>query len=144
MRLIYTVVVEYEFSDDDLTQDQVKRLGWMCKESWYLDGKLHKELEPAVIILDSSGGVAIERWFANGVLHRGDDDGPAFCRYHEDTRVVIEERWYQGGRLHADYGPAIITRDPVTGRETGRSYFRHGIMQPAESTPASQNDPQLG
>jgi len=46
------------------------------------------------------GNDKIQRWFANGVLHR--EDGPA-VEYADGTKF-----WYRDGKYHREDGPAIV------------------------------------
>jgi hypothetical protein len=41
-------------------------------------------------------------------------------------KIVIWEAWWQGGKLHRDDGPAVIVRDPATGVETNKQWWKDG------------------
>ena len=49
------------------------------RETWYLDGKLHREEGPAEIGYYSNHNKMVERWYLNGKRHR--EDGPAWIGY---------------------------------------------------------------
>jgi hypothetical protein len=61
---------------------------------WKLNGKLHREVGPAVEYASGS-----KEWYLNGKLHR--EGGPA-VEYINGTK-----RWYIKGMLHREDGPAI-------------------------------------
>ena len=68
------------------------------RTEWYLNGKLHREDEPAVEY--SNGG---KTWYLNGKYHR--EDGPAIeC---SDGYKV----WCLNGKRHREDGPAIEYSD---------------------------------
>jgi antitoxin component YwqK of YwqJK toxin-antitoxin module len=50
-------------------------------QEWYLDGKLHREDGPAIILTTGT-----KEWYKNGELHR--EDGPAI-EYSDGTK-----KWY--------------------------------------------------
>ena len=58
-----------------------------CK-SWFLDGMLHREDGPAVVMFDSG----VNEWWVEGQLHRV--DGPAVERFDGDN-----EWWFDGVEL---------------------------------------------
>jgi hypothetical protein len=64
-------------------------------QRWYLNGQLHREDGPAVILSDGT-----QYWCCNGQLHR--EDGPAVI-YSDGTQL-----WYRNDRLHREDGPAAI------------------------------------
>jgi len=65
------------------------------KTEWFnLDGKRHREDDPAVEYADGS-----KAWYINGERHR--EDGPA-SEYNNGTKY-----WYLNGKLHREDGPAV-------------------------------------
>jgi len=62
---------------------------------WYLNDKLHREDEPAIIHSDG-----YQAWCINGEYHR--EDGPAIIR------TDGYQAWYLNGKRHRENGPAII------------------------------------
>lgn len=46
------------------------------KKSWWINEKLHKIDEPAIVDLSFWGGIGYKQWFMNGNCHR--IDGPAY------------------------------------------------------------------
>ena len=63
-------------------------------ESWYLNGRHHREDGIACISYYEGGQVEFEGWCLNGEYHR--KDGPAVIRYHEGGQVEFE-LWYLNG-----------------------------------------------
>ncbi|MDP2696416.1 MAG: hypothetical protein Q8O87_04200 [bacterium] len=63
-------------------------------ESWYKNGKLHREDGPAIEWPDGT-----KQWYINDKLHR--EDGPAI-EYINGTKS-----WYINGKRHREDGPAI-------------------------------------
>ena len=105
-----------------------------------LDGVLHSDKQPALVIKDTEGRQflswytqgqlqrkirksrfrEIEEHYDNGVLHR--DDGPALIStYPDGTR---EETWYRNGERHRDDDPALILASADGSRE--EIWYRHG------------------
>ena len=67
-------------------------------QSWYINGKQHREDGPAVICSNGT-----QFWCINGKIHR--DGGPAiFYPYGI-------EYWYKNDNLHREDGPAVIYSD---------------------------------
>ena len=67
---------------------QIDKFGTQC---WCLNGKLHRENGPAIILPDGT-----KEWYLNGLLHR--ENGPA---------VESNKAWYKNGKRHREDGPAI-------------------------------------
>ena len=63
-------------------------------QSWYKDGKLHRENGPAVILTNGS-----QFWYKDGKLHR--ENGPAII--YSDGK----QYWFQNDKLHREDGPAV-------------------------------------
>ena len=82
---------------------------------WVKDGKLHRDDGPAVVDADGS-----QIWYLNGQRHR--DDGPAVVN-SDGTRM-----WYKAGKLHREDGPAFITPD---GKQT---WFQNGVPSRTEKS----------
>jgi len=67
------------------------------KEEWWVDGRLHREDGPAILIFNKETGKKyLEKWYLNGKLHREND--PAWVVYDVNTDQVIEEKFYKKGR----------------------------------------------
>ena len=64
------------------------------KCQWYVNGKLHREEGPAMLLYDNS-----EEWYIDGLLHR--ENGPAI------NHANGHHEWYLHGNLHRLDGPAI-------------------------------------
>tara|TARA_R110000851_G_scaffold107466_1_gene227714 strand:+ start:28 stop:1299 length:1272 start_codon:yes stop_codon:yes gene_type:complete len=69
-------------------------------ETWWLNGRYHREDGPAV-----EEGDGTKQWYLNGVRHR--EDGPAT----ERSDGTIE--WYLNGERHREDGPAYEYSDGV-------------------------------
>jgi hypothetical protein len=63
-------------------------------KEWYLNGKLHREHDPAVMCVNGD-----KKWYLNGRLHR--EEGPAIFCYNGDSF------WYLNNKLHREDGPAV-------------------------------------
>ena len=68
-------------------------------QSWWTNGKLHREDGPAKINSDGS-----EYWFKNDIPHR--EDGPAVI-----DKFRRAKEWRINGKLHREDGPAYIRDD---------------------------------
>lgn len=64
-------------------------------ESWWLDGKRHRENGPAITHANGT-----QEWWLNDERHR--EGGPAFTGSHG------EQYWFRQGELHREDGPAVI------------------------------------
>ena len=73
------------------------------EEYWYLNGMLHNENGPAVIILDKDMKIISEKWYIFDMLHN--INGPADTTHNLEG---ITEGYYIFGKLHREDGPAII------------------------------------
>jgi antitoxin component YwqK of YwqJK toxin-antitoxin module len=69
-------------------------------ESYYINGKFHREDEPAYIGYNLNGNVWYKLYYLNGNRHR--EDGPAIIRYHENGNVWYEEYYLNGRELTKD------------------------------------------
>lgn len=92
-------------------------------EKYLLDGKLHREDEPAEI-----WSCATKRWedyYLNGRRHR--ESGPASVMIDLRTGVVYREDFLRNGQWRpCSDGPAIIFRDHCSGEITRRLYLAAG------------------
>jgi antitoxin component YwqK of YwqJK toxin-antitoxin module len=69
-------------------------------ESYYINGKIHREDGPAYIWYYDNGDVAYKGYYIKGELHR--EDGPAIIRYHENGNVWHEYYYLNGERLNKE------------------------------------------
>jgi hypothetical protein len=90
-------------------------------ESWYKDGKRHRDNDlPAVIF--SNGG---QKWYKEGNLHR-DNDLPAIIRYNGS------QYWYKDGNCHRDNDlPAVIFSDG------SQEWYKNGELHRDNDLPAA-------
>lgn len=85
------------------TKDRV-----LVKETWELDGQLHRTDGPAIIEYCENGQIWRTGWFFDGMDHR--EDGPALNEYHENGKK-LEEWWCLDGSPHRTDGPAYNKYD---------------------------------
>jgi hypothetical protein len=71
-------------------------------KEWLLNGKLHREGDPAVEHPDGT-----KSWYLNGKRHR--EGGPAVVQSN-GTKI-----WYLNGKYHREDGPAIEYADGTKG-----------------------------
>lgn len=88
------------------------------------DGKLNSPPDdrPAKIVYDEQGRAKELAWFRDNLYHR--QTGPALKRINPDNNVVTyeEHRWF--GKMHRSHSePALVERDPKTGKVTNALYF---------------------
>lgn len=117
----------------------VFRQGTTPLAAWFLDGKIHRDNEPAYIVK------GVSRWFQNGLMHR--EDGPAAVwnngrreywvngqLHRTDGPAVFNddhEEWWQNGVLHRTNGPAVVTK---VYEEYWNQGLRHRVDGPALMT----------
>jgi hypothetical protein len=89
-----------------------------------------KEIYTVTIRRDPRTGVAVtESWFVNGRPHR--EGGPVYIVRDPETGTVIKEHWIRHNEYHRDDGPAIILRKPGTGQIYYSAWYREGVKIPA-------------
>ncbi|WP_040620649.1 hypothetical protein [Rhodovulum sp. PH10] len=104
----------------------------ILREYFFSDGLLHRppKLGPAARILTRDH--EITRYCLNGVLHRDEDDGPAFSVRDQATGKPLNEEWFCEGKLHRLGGPACIDAqykeewEPENRRVRREGWFWHG------------------
>jgi len=92
-------------------------------EFHYLEGKLHREGEPADLC-EYESGMFCRRWYISGRLHR--DGGPAI-----ETNTM--EKWFINGQRRRPDGPATICYQSLPQRKRGRVvsiYYKGHDSQP--------------
>jgi hypothetical protein len=85
-------------------------------ETWYKDGKLHREDGPSYISYNLDGNKRYVEWYKDDKFHR--EDGPAQIRYYIDGTKSYEY-WNLCGGEYTEFehkelvklGKTIITRD---------------------------------
>ncbi|MDQ4418843.1 hypothetical protein OOT33_00075 [Sphingobium sp. DEHP117] len=70
------------------------------------------------------GSYVRETWRLNGIIHR--QHGPAVTIFHPITNRPIQEEYFKDGKRHRYTGPAIITRDHDTGKIVMAQFFELG------------------
>lgn len=83
------------------------------RKEWWVNGILHRENAPAIIV-KSSDGSFLQEWWVNGKKHR--TDGPAVIKYqikrvdynnkNKVKKIKVEEWWVNGKKYNKD-GPAV-------------------------------------
>jgi antitoxin component YwqK of YwqJK toxin-antitoxin module len=71
-----------------------------------LDGKIHNEIGPAVIIYHHNGTVSTICYVMYDEVHN--EHGPAVIRYHINGKIKAIEYW-KNDVHHNEHGPAITT-----------------------------------
>ena len=66
-------------------------------ESYYINGKIHREDGPAYIWYYDNGDVAYKGYYINDLRHR--EDGPASIGYDKNGSVKYTEYWLNGKLL---------------------------------------------
>ena len=69
--------------------------GQVERESWYLNGRLHREDGPAIIWYHKNGQIEHEHWYFNSQSHR--ENGPAIIYYYKSGKIKTTE-WYINGK----------------------------------------------
>lgn len=112
--------------------------GTVEQQTWFANGKLHREDGPANIIYYRNGNLRHEVWYKNDLTHR-DGYEPALINYYPDGVVeskkwctnditereidyypngaIKHETYYKNRRFHRDNGPSRV------------SYFQNGNMK---------------
>lgn len=84
--------------------------------AYVVDGKLHSEKGPAIVVLGEHGSIVSEHYYIDNKLHR--DNAPAILEYDcldyagdfSDNLVNCYKFQYcQNGEMHRDDGPASIS-----------------------------------
>ena len=95
---------------------------------WKLNGKLHREDGPAVVLSDGPNSIKThpgkKEWWVKGKRHR--EDGPAV-----ELPVGYKEWWVNGTR-HREDGPAI---QPAPGSRLKKKCYLNGEYYGASSSP---------
>lgn len=121
--------VRYEFWSA-FNRPKETSLGWPL---W------HREGFPAQIWRTPLGVVSRETWYQNGKIHR--EGGPADTIWDTDTGVVTCERWYLNSLLHRVDGPAVIYRNRATGKVASTRWYLNGELIPAPKPPSRSRPP---
>lgn len=79
--------------------------GEVLAEAWYLNGKPHRENNPAYVSYDG-GKIISEQWWLNGELHREGKPAMTALSYNRDE--IIHQEWWLNGKRHRDGRPAVI------------------------------------
>lgn len=110
----------YELSEDE---GRLRRIVQYARQ-----GVPHRDDDlPAYIVTDVATDVEfIQIWYQNGQSHR-EGDRPAYVRGDAETGVIEHEEYRRFHVRHRDVGPAVITRDIVTGEVTGVWTYRNGV-----------------
>ena len=82
--------------------------GAIAGQTWYQNGKVHREQDLAASIqYRENGSVSSQGWYQNNQRHRS-QDLPAWIYYRENGSVRWQ-KWYQNGFLHREQDlPAFI------------------------------------
>ena len=107
-------------------------------EEYFEHGKEHRpaRLGPAVTNWDSAGRTVLELFMEEGRLHRDPKEGPASFVIRDAITVkgtsdnLTMTRYCVHGQNHRDEGdgPALLSRDNVSGVAVFEEYWRHGVQ----------------
>lgn len=78
------------------------------RETWYRDGKIHRDDKPADIRYWNNGNKSEENWYQDGNMHR--ENAPAQRGWYENGNKYYES-WHYNGKQHRENGPAEILWD---------------------------------
>ena len=81
--------------------------GNVLSESYYLNGKRHRENGPAFIFYYKNGKIYFEHYYLNDKYHR--ENGPAVIFY--DNGKIESERYYLNGILYVDSESKTFRQD---------------------------------
>lgn len=96
-----------------------------------LDGKFHTPPDgrPAHVVFDEEGRPREMSWYNENKLHRL--DGPARVRINPVTDIIYSEEFRQFGQPPISKTcPALVERDPKTGKLLRRSFFTGKTLTP--------------
>ena len=79
--------------------------GQIASESYWLNGKYHREDGPAYIRYYDNGQLEYEAYWLNGKRYR--IDGPSWILYYENGQIEVEE-YLLNDKYHREDGPAYI------------------------------------
>ncbi len=142
--------MEEEYS---VTIQNLDKTGFRRKETWRMDGQIHRSDGPAVTIFAARNGkVSEEKYYDHGIAGRkngpaeigyggsgrviskswylnGEDNdhrinGPSYVEFDETNGRVCHATWCRNGKLFRENGPAVINRDT----ETGVIYYEAWIV----------------
>jgi hypothetical protein len=106
------------------------------RESWRIDGQLHRDEGAAVTIKDpETGEVISEEWWKHGQRHRDGDEPAIVTSITSSSRVWSERSWYSDGQLHRENGPAEESR-MANGIVHVEKWYRHGELHRDGNLPA--------
>lgn len=158
----YTVEITTHNSDSNSeTHKEIIDFYNFIKETWSLNGVLHRRGGPAIVRRDINSGktlsqewfehgqphrlggpafiyedddLKIQEWFKKGKRHREDD--PSFTYIWLDTGRVADEEWHHNGKLHRIGGPAQISRHSDSGIVTYERWYKEGVLHRDHDKPA--------
>ena len=80
----------------------------ICMEYYHINGKSHREDNPAVIYYYENGNIKIEYYYINGNSHR--ENGPADIWYYENGSIKCEYYFINGKQLTKEQFDKYIRR----------------------------------
>ena len=96
-------------------------------ESWFLNGKHHREDGPAVERWLKNGQKFEESWWLNGKYHR--ENGPAVQYWYPNGQK--EGHWFLNGKHHREDGPAYQLWDE-NGKKLQQAWILNDIQYTRE------------
>ncbi len=124
---------------------QRDRAGRLLLEIYAEDGVSHRDPKAGPALYSFADGCECFEYQTRGVLHREEQDGPAFTLRHEASGAVLREEYYRDGALHREHGPAAVERDEK-GRTISQAWYREGELHrdAAEGPALITFDPDTG
>ena len=93
-------------------------------EEYWIDGWLHREDGPAMVVYHENGDRRCEGYYIDGEWHK--EDAPAWIVYYKNGDVELEE-YYKDGKLHREDGAARIWYSK-NGKVEKQRWFKDGKL----------------
>lgn len=106
---------------------------FILQEIYMVDGKIHRNIEPAIIAYDSPGKIQRLSWYSNDLEHR-DEDLPSTIEFHTRSNSKTSkgfpgprmlEYFCKNGKLHREGKPAVISYY-LNGTIINYHYYKYG------------------
>lgn len=102
----YSVIIETD--ENHPFHDQFGH-GFYVRETWYLDGKIHREFGPAVTLLHPLTLEPLrQEFFEHGRRHRS--TGAAIIDYGPNSQIKLERQFFRNGERWLE-GPELFSNE---------------------------------
>jgi hypothetical protein len=95
----------------------------VIKEKYFIDGRMHRNYEPAYIEYNNKGVRVLSMWYSNNYLNNY--YGPAYVEKYATGEIKVQQ-YFSFGRVHREDGPAIIFYDQK-GNILKKEYYIKGV-----------------